>query len=78
MSRNFKSNCQYFFCYRSEKTPGTSFAFNLRTSTSKTPNLGARVGGANAILGHVHLENPKMALENMALNSLKWPLNQKY
>ena len=23
-------------------------------------------GGANAILGHVHLENPKMALENMA------------
>ena len=35
-------------------------------------------GGGNAILGHVHLENPKMALENMALNSLKWPLNQKY
>ena len=40
-------------------------------------------GGANAILGHVHLENPKMALKNMALknmalNSLKWPLNQKY
>ena len=35
-------------------------------------------GEANAILGHVHLENPKMALENMALNSLKWPLNQKY
>ena len=31
-----------------------------------------------AILGHVHLENPKMALENMALNSLKWPFNQKY
>ena len=37
-----------------------------------------RGGGGNAILGHVHLENPKMALENMALNSLKWPLNQKY
>ena len=29
------------------------------------------------ILGHVHLENPKMALENMALNSLKWPLIKK-
>ena len=43
MSRNFKSNCQYCFCFRSEKTPGTSFAFNLRTSTSKTPNLRARV-----------------------------------
>ena len=43
MNRNFKSNCQYFICYRSEKTPGTSFAFNLRTSTSKTPNLRARV-----------------------------------
>ena len=40
-------------------------------------NLGGG-GGGNAILGHVHLENPKMALENMALNSLKWPLNQKY
>ena len=25
-------------------------------------------GGGNAILGYVHLENPKMALENMALN----------
>ena len=37
-----------------------------------------RGGGGNAILGHVHLENPKMVLENMALNSLKWPLNQKY
>ena len=34
--------------------------------------------GGDAILGHVHLENPKIALENMALNSLKWPLNQKY
>ena len=39
--------------------------------------IGGGGGGGNAILGHVHLENPKMALENMALNSLKWPLNQK-
>ena len=43
MSRNFKRICQYFICYRSEKTPCTNFAFNLRTSTSKTPNLRARV-----------------------------------
>ena len=43
MSCNFKSNCQYFICYCSEKTPGTSFAFNLRTSTRKTPNFRARV-----------------------------------
>ena len=41
-------------------------------------NRGGGGGGGNAILGHVHLENSKMALENMALNSLKWPLNQKY
>ena len=40
--------------------------------------LGGGGGGGNAFLGHIHLENPKMALENMALNSLKWPLNQKY
>ena len=33
-------------------------------------------GGGNTILGHVHLEDLKMALENMALNSLKWPLNK--
>ena len=26
-------------------------------------------GGGHAILGHVDIENPKMALENMALNS---------
>ena len=43
MSRNFKSKFQYFICYRSEKTPGTNFAFNLRTSTNKTLNLCARV-----------------------------------
>ena len=40
-------------------------------------DYGRQGGGGNAILGHVHLENPKMALENMALNSLKWPLNLK-
>ena len=43
MSRKFKTKCQYFIRYRSEMTPGTNFAFNLRTSTSKTPNLCARV-----------------------------------
>ena len=56
------------------------------TTPSKVSSLGSSLldncyiggGGGNAILGHVHLENPKMALENMALNSLKWPLNQKY
>ena len=43
MSRNFKTKGQYFICFRSGMTSGTNFAFNLRTSTSKTPNLRARV-----------------------------------
>ena len=59
MGCNFKSNYQYFFCYHSENTPGTSFAFNLRTSTSKTPNLRARV---NMRLWYVALHNFKILL----------------